>query len=82
MTTNKDIMNQAGLKLATIRDRVRKLGLPKRYEEGNGGRLERVYTPEESALIMDGRNFRATGRPVGTGRFYPEASSRQGGADA
>ena len=76
MYTNKDLSKRTGLKLSTIRWRVRKLGIETRYEGKNRrGAPERVYTLEEADLIADGRSFERTGRPP---KFYPDDG---GGAD-
>ena len=73
MYTNKDLSKRTGLQLTTIRWRVRKLKLPKRYQESSGrGAPERIYTLEEADLIADGRSFERTGRPP---KFYPESET-------
>lgn len=73
MDTNKDIAERTGMAISTIRERARKLGIPKRYRESEHNRVnERIYTPEEVVLITDGRKFKKTGRPPGTS-LYPGA---------
>lgn len=58
MQTYKSIMESTGLKYSTLRFRARKLELPKRYQDDELGKSQRVFTPDEVNKLLGGDAWR------------------------